>query len=96
MKPCRALIALGLILLAACAAVPHQKMSDARQAIDAARPVVEAAGEHREGVLEDARSALRKAERHLEAGHYRRAGEYADKARRLAIEAREEASQDEP
>lgn len=79
-----------ILLLSACASVPYQQMSDARQAIEAARPVV-AGQAGPEDMLKTSREHLRAAEAHLEEGRYERARERADEAKRLAIEAREAA-----
>lgn len=76
------------LLLGACAAVPYQQMSDARQAIEAARPVV--AGEaDAESLLHAAQDMLEEAEKHLRAGEYGDARRQAEAAKRLAIESRE-------
>lgn len=84
---------LAALLLAGCAGIPYQEMSDARQAIDAARPVVaEGSGEH-EQVLR-ARALLGQAEMHLQDGEYAQARKLAREARELAISAREAAERD--
>jgi hypothetical protein len=94
--PRRGKIAPGLVglalslLLGACASVPYQEMSDARQAIESARPVVMDHPVPRAQVSE-ARALLDQAEAHLEAGEYAAARRSAEQARELAIEAREEA-----
>lgn len=77
-------------LLAGCASVPYQEMSDARQAIEVARPVVADQPEQR-GQVQQARELLERAEQHLHAGEYAAARELAERARDLAIEAREAA-----
>lgn len=71
-----------LLLVAACAQAPVQEMSDARQAIQAARAVVEEAPDRAQ--LENAEQAMREAEAALEAGRYA-------EARRLAAAARDDA-----
>lgn len=96
--PCRGKAAPGLVLLVllavgGCASVPYQEMSDARQAIESARPVV--AGEPGpEAQVGEARALLDRAEAHLEAGEYAQARTTAERARALAIEARERARAD--
>lgn len=89
-RPAAVAFALLLLLPAACATVPYQQMSDARQAVDSAAPVV--AGEPgAEAQLDEARRLLELAEEYLHAGEYRAAQEHAEEARRLAIESREAA-----
>lgn len=83
---------LAVLLLAGCAGVPYQEMSDARQAIDAARPVVEE-GSGESDQVRRARALLRQAEERLHDGQYKTARELAQQARDLAIEAREAAEQ---
>lgn len=83
---------LAVFLLAGCAGVPYQEMSDARQAIDAARPVVEK-GSDESAQVRHARGLLEQAETHLHDGQYDTARELAQQARDLAIEAREAAEQ---
>ncbi len=87
----RALVTLSL-LVTACAAVPYQQMSDARQAIESARPVVmDHPGPASQ--VDKAQSLLDQAEAHLRAAEYDRARETAEQAKRLAIEAREAAAE---
>jgi len=83
-----------LILIAACAAVPYQAMSDARQAIESARPVVTDSPGPRANV-ERAQSLLDEAERHLHDGEYEPARAKAERAKAIAIEARERARTDD-
>jgi len=87
-------VARGLLLVAflvaGCASVPYQEMSDARQAIDVASPVVADQPDQREKV-QMARQLLERAEQHLHAGEYAAARDLAERARDLAIEARESA-----
>lgn len=78
------------VLLMACASAPHQAMSDARQAIESAEPVV-MRGADPSATLDRARELLGDAKRHLHAGEYREARVIAERAKRLAIEARERA-----
>jgi len=75
------------ILLGGCATAPYQEMSDARQAVEAARPVVEDQPEER-ARLEEAREILDRAEKHLREGEYGQARSLAERARDLAIAAR--------
>ncbi|MDZ7748775.1 MAG: DUF4398 domain-containing protein [Halofilum sp. (in: g-proteobacteria)] len=91
----RAKAAAGLVLLVllaggGCASVPYQEMSDARQAIDSAQAVVAGEPGPRAQVAE-AQALLERAEAHLRAGEYDAARRTAERARALAIEAREEA-----
>ena len=86
-KVARGLLALPLLVLS-CASAPYQQMSDARQAIEAAQPVVSGKTDER-GQVERARALLLQAEQHLQAGEYRAARTMAEDAKRLAIEARE-------
>lgn len=90
-KARRLLCAVALIGFAAgCATVPHQQMSDARQAIDSADPVADDEPMAR-NLLAESRDHLDAAERYLEAGDYELARDHAEMARRLAIQARETA-----
>ena len=83
---------LGVVVLAAggCAAVPYQQMSDARQAIESADAVV-AEGDGGDTRLRRARELLGTAEERLHAGDYRSARDAAERAKAVAIEARERA-----
>ena len=87
-------ILLVAFLLAGCAGVPYQEMSDARQAVEAARPLVADRPVQREQV-QRARTLLQQAEDHLHAGDYAAARRLAEQARDLAIDARESAEQDD-
>lgn len=78
-----------LLFLAACSYAPVQEMSDARQAIDAAR--VAGAGHYAETEFNGAQALLKKAEGQLNDGHYKEARRNAVEARHKAIEAREAA-----
>lgn len=83
---------LAALLLAGCAGIPYQEMSDARQAIDAAQPVVsQGSAEHDQ--VRRARELLGQAEAHLHEGEYQQARMLARKAHELAISARESAEQ---
>ncbi len=79
---CTALLSLGL---AACAGAPVQEMSNARQAIKAARD----AGAERSApqVLSEAQQLLDQAQHKLQQRHYRDARRYAIDAHNKAAEA---------
>lgn len=77
----------GVLMLAACAGVPSQQMSDARLALDAARQAH--AQQHAPAALERANSALEGAARALRSGEYGDARRLAERARDEAIVARE-------
>ncbi len=81
------------VLAVSCASAPIQEMSDARQAIGAARAVIDesAPATSRHGV-QRAVVLLERAEGHLRAGEYAAARENAEAAKSLAIEARERAA----
>lgn len=72
------------LFISACSSAPVQEMSDARQAIQAAKSV--GVDEHTQSNLVQAKRYLKKAERALHTGEYR-------KARVNALAAREEALQ---
>lgn len=78
-----------LLLVAACAQAPVQEMSDARQAIQAARAVVQQPADRAQ--LENAERNLRDAEAALEAGRYAEARRHAASAKADALEVRERA-----
>jgi hypothetical protein len=78
-----------LPLLAACASAPVQEMSEARQAIEAAR--VAGAEQHAPEGYQKATALLQSAEDMLNEHHYSRAREDAALARDEAIQARETA-----
>ena len=80
-----------LFLLVACRSAPVQEMSEARQAIEAAR--VAGAEQHAPDNYRKAESLLRDAEQMLNDRHYRKARENAASARDAAIKAREAAQQ---
>lgn len=83
-------VMLPLILLASCAVTPPvQEMSDARQAISAAREAQ--ASRLAPGTLQRAEQSLDEAARGMEQGDYVDAREAAKLARRQAIRARDEA-----
>lgn len=85
--------ALLTFLACSCSTVPYQAMSDARQAIEAAESVVES-GDAAAPTLARARDLLEEAERQLHAGEYEPARATAERAKGLAIEARESAGAD--
>ncbi len=77
--------------LAGCGSAPIQEMSDARQAIDAARAA--GAVQYAPGQLEKAESELESAEMLLHDRHFSAAGKRARNARDEAIRARKKAEQ---
>jgi len=80
-----------ILLLAGCASVPPvQEMSDARQAIQAAKEAH--AEQHAPLILRSAENALAIATRQLEAGQYDSARRHAVEARKQAIVARDRAA----
>ena len=81
--------ALVLGLLTACGSAPVQEMSEARQAIEAAR--VAGAEELAPEPYEKAQTHLRTAEEMLDNRHFQKARENAALARDEAISAREKA-----
>ena len=86
----KSVIILCMALLAACVSAPIQEMSDARQAIHAAREVVDA----KAPVLSQERFAraselMQAAESQLRDGDFGKARQLAMSAKLLAIEARE-------
>ncbi|HSN72812.1 MAG TPA: hypothetical protein VLT59_14950 [Steroidobacteraceae bacterium] len=70
---------------AGCASAPVQEMSDARQAIRAARDA--GAAEKAPAMLDEARSLLASAEAHLEKREFREARDDAVAAHERAVEA---------
>ena len=81
-------------LLTACAGAPVQEMSDARQAIQAAR---QAGAEHYSpDVLAQAQALIEKAQQQLELGEFGRARDSALSAKRKAQAARQEALEHQP
>ena len=72
-------------MLAGCAAVPVQEMSDARQAIEAA---AQTGGDQKAATqMQEARDALARAEIALKNAQYKTARQLAQQARAKAIEA---------
>ncbi len=94
--PLRLKALLSILLIAAlsslqsgCTRAPVQEMSNARQAIQAARAV--GAERLSPGLLRHAMELLERARKQLEIGEYRRARRNAVQARREALRAREKA-----
>ncbi|MDO9372386.1 MAG: DUF4398 domain-containing protein [Gammaproteobacteria bacterium] len=85
-------LVLGAVL--GCTSIPTQEMSDARQAVQAAREAN--AGELAPEPMENAEALLNKAKQALDAGAYEQAREEALAARREAIKARGEALKSAP
>lgn len=85
LRPFVATLALAVGLMS-CAAAPIQEMSDARQAIQAAREA--GADKSAGGHLQRADQLMTEAEEQLDAGGYRQARERAEAARDEAIKAR--------
>lgn len=79
----------GIIILSGCASAPVQEMSDARQAIEAARSA--GADQRSPKALNDAENLLLKAERRLEEGDFKEARNNAAAAKDAAIKARTDA-----
>ncbi len=88
------LVGVVILLAGGCAAVPYQQMSDARQAIESAEAVV-AEGDAGDAQLRRARELLGTAEERLHAGDYGGARDTAERAKSLAIEAREQSGTDD-
>lgn len=76
-------------VLASCAAVPVQEMSDARQALQAAKEV--GAESYARDDFDTARHLLRKAEEDLDMGFFERAQKNAKSAKHAAMQARDKA-----
>lgn len=90
-----ALIAAALIMtLSGCAGAPVQQMSNARQAITAARAA--GAAEHAPEPLAQASTLLASAEQALQRHDYRTARRQAEKAHARAVEALNLASKSTP
>ena len=92
----RALLAAALLALAACQTAPVQEMSDARQAISAAREA--GAPEYAANDFSAAVGYLESAERHLSERRYEEARDDAMQAKVKALEAlqrSERAAEDE-
>jgi hypothetical protein len=76
----------SLPLLAGCAGMPLQQMSDARQAVRAAERA--GAEQHAPELLDEARALVKAASEDLHKGEYRDARDEAELARDKAMEAR--------
>ncbi len=83
------LLALALVFLSACSVAPVQEMSDARQAIQAAKDA--GAPQRSPSEFELAQQMLERAQKALELGEYQRARSDALSAKRQALTAREKA-----
>jgi len=84
------IVLLGVLLVSACAMVPPvQEMSDARQAVEAAREAQ--AERYAEQKLRSAEDSLELATKTLNQGEYEAARMAASVAKALAIKARDEA-----
>jgi hypothetical protein len=83
------IVLVSSLLLVACAGAPVQEMSDARQAIQAAREV--GANRYVPAELSSAERYLDQAEKQLELGAYGKARRHALAAKEEAIRAREQA-----
>lgn len=81
------LVVILLLILGGCAAAPVQEMSDARQAIQAAKSV--GVDENTQSNLVKAQQYLHKAEQALEVGEYSEARHNAIAARQQAMEAQQ-------
>lgn len=89
----RFLVVLLLMLGAACGSAPVQEMSEARQAIDAARAA--GAEQHAVEQYHKAQTLLKNAEQLLNDHHFSRARRSAAEARDEAVRAREVAQRAE-
>lgn len=88
-----AMVVLAIVIGACASIMPYQSMSDARQAISAAEPVV--VEDARSGdLLATAREHMERAEEHLRAGKNALASEHAERARNLAVKARQTAAEE--
>ena len=81
----RAVLLGAVLTLVACVAVPVQEMSDARQAVDAARKA--GAESHASEELQSAEALLLNAEQALQDGDYKQAREDAAASRAQAVQA---------
>jgi hypothetical protein len=90
----KSLIAVAVLVVvvglqSACSSAPVQEMSNARQAIQAAREV--GAARFSPGLLNNAVLLLERARKQLESGEYRRARKNAISAHKEAVKARRKA-----
>jgi hypothetical protein len=77
---------LGAVQMAGCAGIPVQEMSNARQAVKAAKKA--GAEQYAPDVMADAERLLKSATANLNKGEYRAARDQAEQARAKAMEAR--------
>ncbi len=82
-------LAFALMLSACATTLPVQEMSDARQALDAARKA--GAGLHASKVLQSAETLLENAEHALQKGNYKQARKDAKAAQSQAVVAKDKA-----
>jgi Tfp pilus assembly protein PilX len=82
-----------ILLLSACAGVPVQEMSDARQALDVAREA--AAGTDASKELRSAETLLQSAEQALQEGDYKRARKNAQASRSQSVQAQDKSLNEE-
>ena len=92
-KKCRALL-LALGLVAGCATAPVQEMSDARQALLAARQA--GAATRAPQIYSRAEALLQQAQDQLSVGGYASARDLAEEAKKAAQEARDKALRQHP
>lgn len=76
-----------VLVLSACAGVPVQEMSNARQALEAAREV--GAETRATAELQSAEALLQSAEQALQEGDYKQARKAAEASRAQAVEAQD-------
>ncbi len=82
------------VLLFSCVSAPVQEMSDARQAIQAAKEA--GADNSNDANLQKAQTLLEKAEQALENGEYKKARSTAIEARNEALQAQKDAIKTSP
>lgn len=92
MESLKYIVPLCILLLAGCSSAPVQEMSDARQALDAARQAE--ADKHAPKLMLRAKSSLLDAEKALQQGEWKKARKSAIEARIEAIAARSQADSD--
>lgn len=83
----KAIFLVLVLMIAGCAGVPVQEMSDARQAVDAARKA--GAETHATSELKTAETLLESAEKALQDGDYSRARDEAVTSHSLAVQAQD-------
>lgn len=84
---CLSLLLVTIVIAPGCTAIPTQEMSDARQAVQAAREV--GASMYAPDNLTNAENFLTEAKKSLDAGYYNDARKHAVNAKTEAIEARD-------